>query len=100
MAEDAEAYGRDIELKKTLRKNNPLPPLPYPNWDTHAAKYLLRQDIADRKCGHDVKPKQLHLTGPEYQEFLFLGIFRDHIYQESDCHEKVMVCIEKRNCVL
>ena len=44
MAEDAEAFGHNIALKDILQQQeNPPPPLPYPNWDTHTAKYLLRQ---------------------------------------------------------
>ena len=95
MAEDAEAYGHDVLLKEMLRKKDPIPPQPYPNLDTHAAKHLLRQDIQDGKCNKGMIPKNLRLSQPEYQDFP-LDVFRDHIYQEREHKAKVKARIERK----
>ena len=82
MAEDAEAYGHDVELRDILRQRNPPRLPPYPNWHTHEARHLLQADIATEKH-KAMKPKDLYLTQTKYQDFP-LDVFRDHIYQEAD----------------
>ena len=52
-----------------------------PLWDSHPAKYLLREDVAAMKHTK-MKPSQLRLTRDEYKEF-GLKEFRQHVYQEN-----------------
>ena len=96
MAEDAESYGHDVELKKILRETDPIPcrQQTYPNWHTHEARHSLRQDIAEGKH-KAMKPKELHETRTEYQQFP-LDVFRHHIYQEAEREERQKARFDKK----
>lgn len=52
-----------------------------PFWDTHSAKKLLENDVADGTANAMASKKQLWQSRDEYQKFP-LSVFRDHFYQE------------------
>ena len=56
------------------------------HWNTSRAKDLLEEDI-DEGLHAELKPKELWLTRPEYQEFTS-DVFRDHIYQALNARAK------------
>lgn len=64
-------------------KKNDHPPnnnTSYPRWHGSAAQKLLKEDVSN-KLQEAMKPRELRLTRPEYQEFP-LKVFRDHVQQE------------------
>ena len=52
-----------------------------PFWDTHSAKKLLENDVADGTANAMASKKQLWQSRDEYQKFP-LSVFQDHFYQE------------------
>jgi hypothetical protein len=53
----------------------------YPFWHRSNAKQLLARDVREKKH-EEMKPRDLHGSRPEYQEFP-LAVFSKHISQES-----------------
>jgi hypothetical protein len=78
MLADCEYYGHDL----ALLKDKPPKARAYPNWHQSSARLLLKSDtkVGKHKA---MKPKELHMTKAEYQEFP-LEVFRKHIYQDVD----------------
>lgn len=88
MQKDCIAYGHDLAIVRSLRDNSKTP------WHRSAAAPLLKQDVKDGKH-KEQKPKDLHKSRPEYEEF-DLPAFRKHIYQEKDAEPKRAVRFERK----
>ena len=91
---DSDAFWHDEALLKELRTMNPLPPPPYPLWNTHRAKKLLEEAI-DNKEHEKKSPKALWQSKPEYKEFP-LDVFRNHIYQAVSARSKKQTRFDKK----
>lgn len=89
MARDARDYGHDRTIVMKLRQNDPKKP-----WHKTECPKLLKKDVNEEK--HlSMKPNQLYLSRPEYQEFE-LSVFRNHIYQGVDSRPKRAARFEKK----
>lgn len=89
MQDDTIAYGHDLAIVKSFRTESDVAA-----WHRSPAYKLLKQDVDD-KLHEQMKPMDLWLTRPEYQQF-DLGCFRKHIYQEVDSRPKREVRFEKK----
>jgi len=67
----------------------------YPFWDTHKAKALLKEDVANNKH-NEMKPKALRNTRVEYMEFPE-NIFRERVNSEARKHREKAFWQHARN---
>ena len=95
MLNDCAFYGHDRLLLEQYRANiHGNPHKPYPNWHSHAAKNLLKEDVA-AGAHIGINPSYLWIQRPEYLDFP-LEVFRQHIYQVLHENESRSFRFEKK----